>query len=79
MEIYEEAGQIDTINIFFESPVQNRVTALALLGLQPSNKAPTREVPAFYAWERIYEGIGEVRALRQPLGGAAIRGMNVKP
>ena len=79
MDIYEVDGRIDQISIFFETPVQNRVTALALLGLSPFDKPPTREVPAFYAWDDSYEGIEEIRAFRQPGQGTAVRAVSIRP
>ena len=78
LEIFENSGRIDTINIFFEKPVKNRVIALALLGLTPPDQKPSREVPAFFAWDDFFKGIKEVRAFRQAGQESSIRGMSIR-
>jgi len=79
LEVYEEGGRIESISVFFEKPVPDYAAALALIGLSPADKSPTREVPGEYRWNYAFPGISEVRAFREPVGGNAIHGVGLKP
>jgi hypothetical protein len=61
MQVFEKAGALDQINVWFDSPV-HRDDALALFGL-PTDVSPTRRGPAIFIWDGKF-GIDRVRMLR---------------
>lgn len=79
IEVFEENGRIASINVHFETPAPDCVTAMALVGLPTTDKPLPRDVPAFYGWTSAFEGISEVRAHRQPVGGSSIRAVGMIP
>jgi len=77
IEVFEERGRVQQINVFFDPPAQNRAHAHVLLGLSPDQPS-TREVPAAFVWEGVFPGIREVWALRKPVQGTPIEGVMLK-
>lgn len=61
MQVYEQNGLLDQINIWFDSPVP-RDDALMMFGF-PVNIRPTEQGPFFFVWERTF-GIDRLHFLR---------------
>ena len=78
MDVYEKAGEIEQINLFFDPVAKDRIVALALVGLAPPDAKPTREAPSVFAWDSSFKGIRELRALRRS-EDARIRGLAICP
>jgi hypothetical protein len=67
------------VQVHFHAPVRNRAVALALIGLQPTTKAPSINPPGGPRWDKAFPGIDEVQGAYQPLYGPGVVQLAVTP